>query len=136
MPWRRGEVTGSQLKAPPGGVSKRMLVVIVLMLVVIVVPVAVIGLPTSKIVVTVTNVDDQIPVYVRFRMWGVVDEIDSFLMDPEEIIVYEYRVAIGDYYISASVDYYGENHTYQMVTRSGSVSLFETEQVTLTLGPW
>ena len=131
-----GGLTGSGPKAPPGGVSKRMLVVIVLMLMVIVVPVAVIGLPMSKIVVTITNVDDQSYTYVYFRMWGVVDEFDTFFMDPEEVIVFEYRVAIGDYYISVSVDFYGENYTYQMVTRSGSVSLFETEQVTLTLGPW
>ena len=130
-----GGLTGSEPKAFPGGVSKRMLVVIVLMLAVIVAPVTVLGLPTSKIVVTVTNVDAQSYVYGYFVIRGVVNEIHNFHIELEEVIVWEFRVAIGNYDIR--VECRGGNQTdYQIVTRSGSVSMFETEEVTLTLGLW
>lgn len=111
------------------------MVIIVLMLLVIFVPVTLVGLPTSKIVVTVTNVDSERHAFLSFRIHGVGDEYRySFLM-PEEVAVIEYRVSIGDYRINVECrDMSYDEH--QVETRSGSVSFFETEELILRVGIW
>jgi hypothetical protein len=109
-----------------------MLVVMVLMLVVIVVPVAVIGLPMSKIVVTMTNEDLGDYQYVQFGIRGAADKFDAFYLDSGEEVVYEFSVAMGEYFIS--VQWWVENWSrYQSIERSGSVSVFEMEHLRLTL---
>ena len=128
-------MTGSQPKGPPGAVSKRMLVVVVLMLVVIVVPTVIVGMPTSKLVVTLSNVSPQGGVNLSFSIRGVENEFRSFYLMPDEVKTLEFSVTIGEYRIE--VECWGSNYIdWQVEVRSGSVSPFETEEVTLTLGLW
>ena len=99
------------------------------------VQVTLVVMPASNVVVTMTNTGLGDYLYAQFGIGDAADKCEAYYLDSGQEIVYELSVAMGKHFISGRCR--PENWSrYQSFDRSGSVSLFETEEVTLTLGLW
>ena len=128
------ELMDRRHEARTGEVSKRMAVVIVMMLLVILVPTMMVGLPLSKIVVTVKYADSQNYVHVYVSVWSAPDRYNSLNLGPEEVRTVSFAVAAGSYDIHLRYTYEGQWYAQQQ-TGSCDVSLFETEEAEFRLYP-
>lgn len=126
------ELMDRQHEARTGEVSKRMAVVIVMMLLVIMVPVALVGLPMSKIVVTVTNMDSQTNVHVVVSVSDAPDGQSSFDLGPEEPRTVSFTVAVGRHGVNVWYTYEGQWYARHEAESCG-VSLLETEEAEFSL---
>jgi hypothetical protein len=105
------------------------------MMVAMTVQVTLVVMPASNVVVTMTNTGLGDYLYAQFGIGDAADKFEAFYLDSGEEIVYEFSVVMGKYFISGQ--WWVENRSrYQSFDRSGSVSLFETEEALLTLGLW
>ena len=126
------ELMDRRPKARTRGMSKRMAVVMILMLLVIIVPVALVGLPMSKIVVTVTNMDSQSNVHVAVSVSDAPDGQNSFDLGPEESRTVSFTVAVGRYGVNVWYTYEGQWYA-RLQAESCGVSLLETEEAEFRL---
>ena len=124
---------GSQPKLGPGGVSKRMIAVIIAMLLIIIVPAAVMSAPWSKVVITVTNTDSVHSVEGHYTVYGSIIGYNSFDLAPGEDRVWTYSLSAGRYSIHVSYLYQGDYAYYDYFSTSFSVPFLGTEEVQIDL---
>jgi hypothetical protein len=116
------------------GVSKKLLVVIVLMLLIILLPAAVVALPLSTIEVTVTNARvTPITGYLDIR--GAPDGYHSLEMLPGQEIEFSHSVPAGTYEVYVYYWHFNESqyYNYYPLYETIRVSFLETERVSITL---
>ena len=127
----------SRPKPPADGVSKRMVVVIVALLLVIIVPAAVLSLPLSKVVVTISNDDPVRAVEGHFSVFGVASYVEFTLQAGQER-EWTYTLSSGNYEVYVSYIYPAMGSYYDYTWASFTVSFMGTEevQIGLTYSPW
>ena len=125
---------GSQTKTSSDGVSKRMLIVIIAMLAIILLPVTVVSVPTSKVVITITNADSEDSVICHLSVYGVDYGGNEILLTPGDERVQSYSLKAGTYDIYVSYTFQTDQQYYfRSFGTSFNVSIFETEEVQIDL---
>jgi uncharacterized protein (DUF2141 family) len=114
------------------GVSRRVMLVIIAMLAIILLPATMVSLPLSKMVITVSNMEQR-GVSVLITVYDASDGYFDFFLSAEEEHTVSCTVTAGTHeiylrYVFSDDQYYGN-----YVSRSYSVLPFETEYVVFDL---
>lgn len=119
------------------GMSWKMIAVIVAMLLVIIVPAAVMTLPLSKVVITLTNLDTMRSVDGHLSVFGVASYV-QFSLEAGEEREWTYTLSAGSYSVNVNYLYPGVDSYYDYTWRSFTVSFMGTEEVNVYLqySPW
>ena len=127
---------GSQPKPGPGGVSKGMIAVIIAMLAIILVPAAVFSLPTSRLVVTVTNMDTEDAVTCRLNVYGGSYRSSEIFLVPGEEHVWSYSLKPGSYEVYMHYWFESEDYYWRSYSQTVNLSIFLTTEVKVGLVEW
>ncbi|MCJ7464514.1 MAG: hypothetical protein MUO81_07205 [Thermoplasmata archaeon] len=127
----------STLKAVSDGISKKMLIVIIAMLAIILLPAILVSVPTSKIVITITNADTVYSVTGYLSVYGANYDINEILLMPGDERVLSYSLKAGTYDVHIYYSFQNESQYYgRSFSASVSLSMFETEEVQIDLARW
>jgi hypothetical protein len=134
----RGMLMGSQPKTVSDGASTKMLIVIIAMLAIILLPAIVVSVPFSKVVITITNADTEDSVTAHLSVYGTnYGNNEIFLMPGNErVLSYPLKAGTYDvyiYYLFQNVFQNDSQYYGRSFSTSVSVSIFETEEVEVTL---
>lgn len=124
-------------KAVSDGISKKMLIVIIAMLAIILLPAILVSVPTSKIVITITNADTVYSVTGYLSVYGANYDINEILLMPGDERVLSYSLKAGTYDVHIYYSFQNESQYYgRSFSASVSLSMFETEEVQIDLARW
>lgn len=124
-------------KAVSDGVSKKMLIVIIAMLAIILLPAILVSVPTSKVVITITNADTVYSVTGYLSVYGANYDINEILLMPGDERVLSYSLKAGTYDVYIYYSFQNESQYYgRSFSASVSLSMFETEEVQIDLARW
>jgi len=124
---------GPQPKAVSDDVSKRMLMVIIAMLAIILIPVTVASVPSSKLVITITNADTDL-VTGYLSVYGADHRSVEILLMPGDERVLSYSLKAGTYQVYIYYSFQNDSGYYgRPYSTTVSVSMFETEEVHVEL---
>jgi hypothetical protein len=128
---------GSTPKAVSDGISKKMLIVIIAMLAIILLPAILVSVPTSKVVITITNADTVYSVTGYLSVYGANYDINEILLMPGDERVLSYSLKAGTYDVYIYYSFQNESQYYgRSFSASVSLSMFETEEVQIDLARW
>jgi len=124
-------------KAVSDGISKKMLIVIIAMLAIILLPAILVSVPTSKVVITITNADTVYSVTGYLSVYGANYDINEILLMPGDERVLSYSLKAGTYDVHIYYSFQNESQYYgRSFSASVSLSMFETEEVQIDLARW
>lgn len=124
---------GSQPRATSDGVSRRMLVAIIAMLAIILLPAIVVSVPLSKVVITITNSETSYSATCYLSVYGTNYANSQIVLLPGDDIVLSYTVMAGTYQVYVYYSFLSEQYYGRSFSTIVSLSIFETEEVEVTL---
>ena len=128
---------GSTPKAVSDGISKKMLIVIIAMLAIILLPAILVSVPTSKVVITITNADTVYSVTGYLSVYGANYDINEILLMPGDERVLSYSLKAGTYDVYIYYSFQNESQYYgRSFSASVGLSMFETEEIQIDLARW
>lgn len=124
-------MTGPSRKGAHEGVSRGMKVVIAVMLLVVLLPTAMMSLPLAKIVVIVSNVNDNLSVSGSVSMHG--DYVGQFAIPPGNKREFSYFVSSGEHELRVYYHFEEINSISTSISRTCTVWPLGTEEITIQL---